>query len=77
MKVFGGEKAEYIAFAPYELPYLQLKEELVLECFFTRRNTFAALRLKEVFRDRYNPWLYTIEEGDEYSEEHILIKQGI
>jgi len=77
IKVYGGEKEQYIAFSPYELSPFELSGELILECFFTRRNTFAALHLKEIFRDRYNPGLFLIDDGDEYSEDYVLIKQGI
>ena len=77
MKVYGGEEDRYIAFSPYKLLPFELSGELVLECFFTRRNTFAALHLKERFRDRYNPNLYLYEDGEEYSEDHVLIKQGL
>lgn len=70
----GGEEKKYIAYAPY-CADIALKNELVLECVFTRRNTFGPHH-NVPYPDISYPPASFVTDGKNWTDEYVLETQG-
>ena len=74
LHVSGGEREQVIAFPPYEAE-TELKGELAITLYLTRRNTFGPNHFTPQPLDSYGPPAW-ISEGENRSEAPMLIPQG-
>ncbi len=75
LHVLGGEREEVLFLPPYEA-VADLKDELRLKLYFTRRNTFGPHHLTPQPQEAYGPEAW-VSEGENRTEDYVLIPQGL
>ena len=73
--VRSGAEEKYIVCAPY-VAELCVTDEMVIECVFTRRNTFGPHHNLPYPDISYPPACF-VSEGEHWTDDYVLEKQGI
>lgn len=79
MKAVKGDNVEMIAWQPYHADISHLvsfEGAFDIELVLTRRNTFGPLHMVPAVSKAYGPMHFTTE-GEEFSENYMLIEQGL